>query len=210
MPHPLFCSLVAYGISSAWESIAHKSILHARAFHSHVWRRYGVFGLLLRRARFNHLIHHASTQSPIWTEERIAKTTLLSPRVIKQLSETDFGKTINPTPDAVLLFGGVPLLLIIPLFLIVAPESVLFGVLIGLLPFAMTRHVHPHLHRSAAATEKTTHHSLASQPAAYALQYLRHYHARHHERPWTNFNLVPGFDLCFQLRSRLKAGNKIG
>ena len=194
MPHPLLCSLAAYGISSAWESVAHQSILHAQARHNQVWRRYGVLGLLLRRARFNHLIHHASTQSPTWTEERISKTTLLSSGVIKQLRETDFGKTINPTPDALLLFSGVPLLLIIPLFLIVAPESVWVGVLIGLIPFAMTRYVHPHLHRSAAS----------------ALQSLRHYHGQHHEQPWTNFNLTPGFDLCFQLRSRLKAGNKPG
>jgi hypothetical protein len=210
MPHPLLCSLAAYGISSAWESVAHQSILHAHARHNQVWRRYGVLGLLLRRARFNHLIHHASTQSPTWTEERISKTTLLSSGIIKQLRETNFGKTINPTPDALLLFSGVPLLLIIPLFLIVAPESVWVGVMIGLIPFAMTRYVHPHLHRSAAAIPEATRHSFAAQPAASALQSLRHYHGQHHEQPWTNFNLTPGFDLCFQLRSRLKAGNKPG
>ncbi|MEB3255304.1 MAG: hypothetical protein VKJ05_02835 [Synechococcaceae cyanobacterium] len=153
----------------------------------------GTIGTAMRRARFNHLVHHKLASTHSWTRQRLLSSEQLSQNTRQQLQETAFGESINPTLDALLLFAGVPFLATIPLHLRLAPAALPVGLLIALAPFAMTSWVHPHLHAKADGL------------LGHALQPLRDYHAEHHRRPWTHFNLVPGGDVLLgthELRRR--------
>ena len=88
----------------------------------------------LRDARFNHLIHHRLVRPGPWSNTRILASPTLSKRSIGQLQETGFGESINPSLGAILLFSGVPLLLILPLLLLICPASLPLGLLIAFIP----------------------------------------------------------------------------
>lgn len=148
----------------------------------------------MRRARFNHLVHHKLACAQPWTRERLLGSEHLSQQTIQQLQETDFGASINATFDALCLFAAPPLLLILPLYLLAAPRWLPIGFLIALVPFLLTKFVHPHLHCES------------SNLLGRVLEPLREYHAEHHRRPCTNFNLLPGGDQLLRTHGLRRAG----
>ena len=196
----LICTLIAYAIARAWESIGHRRILHATRREATQWRHYGMMGKAMREARFNHLIHHKLMRTSSWSRERIKGSKTLSKTSITQLEETEFGETINPTLGAIVLFSGIPLVLTIPLYLKMSPAWLPVGLFIALSPYLMTRYVHPYLHA------KTVRMATENSPAVYgvllaAIDDLRAHHAEHHRQPWKNFNLLINTDMLFNIRT---------
>jgi hypothetical protein len=118
------------------------------------------------RAHFNHLVHHKLANSLYWTPQRMLRSAQLNRTIRDQLQETEFGESINPTLDALLLFDAVLLLASIPLDLLIAPSALSVSFLIALVPFAKTRYVHPHRHANSGVV------------LGRSLQPLRHDHPR--------------------------------
>jgi hypothetical protein len=185
-------------MASAWEALAHQHILHASPKHCRAWRHCGGVGQLLRRARFNHLVHHALVRSPRWKRQHFLHSQHLSPAVVNQLQETDFGETIHPTLDALALFSGIPLLISIPIYITFSPQWTPLGIVIAALPFVMTRSVHPLLHNPLPAPQSIQEsgfwQAIVGWLRAVPLAYLRRYHSRHHRQDKSHYNLLLGFD----------------
>ena len=72
------CILISYDCASWWESFAHRTILHAPHEQARGWCRLGLMGTGMRRARFNHLVHHKLASSPYWTPQRLLRSAQLS------------------------------------------------------------------------------------------------------------------------------------
>jgi hypothetical protein len=194
----LICTLTAYAIASTWESIGYRRILHAKRSEASKWRHYGLIGMAMREARFNHLIHHKLIRTSSWTRARIHASQRLSKASITQLEETGFGESVNPTLGAIILFSGIPLALTIPLYLEMSPAWLPVGLLIALTPYLMTSHVHPYLHAKTVRMAKADSPAIYGIPLA-AIDQLRAYHAEHHRHPWKNFNLFVGADKLFNI-----------
>ena len=128
---PILCVAASYAIASAWESWAHRELLHANSCRNNVWRRCGFVGLLLRRVRFNHhVVHHTVMHLTSWSKERIASR--VSDESQSRLEKTQFGETIQVSVEAITLFSGIPLVMIIPLYAHFAPIWTPLGVMIAL------------------------------------------------------------------------------
>jgi hypothetical protein len=188
----LFC--LAYGIASAWESFAHRTILHAHPKQSYSWRSLGRLGAALRQARFNHLVHHRLISSGSWSRQRIANSQQLSQKTIQQLRETEFGVLINPTWDALLLFAGVPISLIALIYLLAAPKWLPLGLGVALGPFFMTSYVHTYLHADEPWDSKKTQISHVTRLVYQVYWHLLAYHQEHHRDARRNFNLLLGWE----------------
>lgn len=194
---PILCTAASYVIASAWESWAHRELLHANSRRNNAWRRCGFVGLLLRRVRFNHhVVHHTLMHSTSWSKERIASR--VSNESQSRLEKTQFGETIQVSFEAITLFSGVPLVMIIPLYAYFAPIWTLLGVMIALTPFLITKYIHPYLHAPFRPSEIGSGRTFTQRICYPVLTYIRRYHAIHHLSPTVNFNLMLGADYLFR------------
>lgn len=196
--HWISCSLIALALASGWEYCGHKLILHASPIQVKLWERYGVIGIAMREARFNHLMHHKLEASSAWTQERILLSARLSHRSIQQLEQTGFGSFVNPDIGSFALFSFIPLVASVPIYLFNAPQQLTIGLLIALLPYIATSWVHPYLHSDVDKINIPLPRLCANQIRV-VLKRLQSYHLLHHQIPERNLNLVLGADQVIQL-----------
>jgi hypothetical protein len=198
----LICVVCSYLVTSAWESIGHKTILHANKRQASQWNRYGAIGKAMREARFNHLVHHQLHKARSWTRTRVEARMALSDSTVSQLRETEFGTLLHPTLGSIILFSGPPLMLAVPCFLILCPEWTPVGVFIALSPYFMTAYVHPLLHDEEIAYASRS--ARVFEPLIQAtVGKLKAYHAVHHRQPFKNYNLLVGGDQVLSIIARL-------
>lgn len=138
---------LSYGVASAWESWAHRYILHASLDRKGLWGKWGVLGTLLKRVRFNHHVIHHNIPDEDSHAAKLALA-LLSANSRNRLNATQWGKTIQTSPEALLLFCGVPVASNCLIFTSLAPDKICVGLLIGLLPYLVTKYLHPVFHAS--------------------------------------------------------------
>lgn len=209
----LLCLLIAYLISSTWESWFHRKVLHANRRRRKKWRRYGPPGALLRLAYFYHdTIHHRQTfkrSFVVQFDELAQKEKLdaaLKGTVRERLIANKYGTTVRGFWEVVAL-SGVPLILICAEFFLFSATWLPAGICVALMPFLVSRYIHPLLHFSedhqAFRGRRLKRLIGKTQP----FRYLQRYHLLHHKNRSINFNLVLGADWLFvfgKTRNRLR------
>ena len=108
--------IVAYLIPSAWESIAHRLLLHATTQERVRWRQWGWLGQLFRLAYFYHnRIHHSRTYRrnlvTQFTDAREKKhlDAALKGKIAERLHANCYGTTISAPWEAI-TYVAVPLI----------------------------------------------------------------------------------------------------
>jgi hypothetical protein len=188
--------ILSYAFTSAWESWAHQHILHASVARKNFWSSWGLFGILLKRVRFNHHVMHHRI---VYENSHAAKLALalLSPNSQKQLISTKWGRTVRTTPESLLLFCAVPIFSIWFLTTSLPPLERCICLLIGFVPYLLTKYLHPILHEPISQVVPLRRRGCLSGLALNLVDLIARYHREHHITPHKNFNLMLGADFVF-------------
>lgn len=206
----IFC-IVAYLIPSAWESIAHKQLLHATARARIKWRQWGWLGQQFRLAHFyhNHIHHHRTYRSSLLTQfsnaqEKEHLDTALKGEIAERLHANRYGTTIT-APWETLTHVAVPLIVSLPVFASFAPGMLPISVMLSFGPYLLTKYIHPLLHVSSEEIAVTHGRFFRIMVNTRAFKFLQTYHHQHHRNESRNYNLMLGADWVILIFVRVLA-----
>ncbi len=201
--------VVAYLVSSSWESWAHRNVLHASKRSRRAWRTYGAAGKLLQLAYFYHnTIHHRRTFVKsffVQFDDQFQKRRLdesLKGSIREQLAANGYGVTISGFWE-LFTFAAIPMVFISVGFVFLAPAWLPVGIFIALLPLILTRYLHPLLHIDPEQHRPGSLVSLICRTPIFL--HIQRYHFVHHKYGLVNFNLLPGADWAFNVGRRVSS-----
>jgi hypothetical protein len=191
--------MVAYAVTSLWEATFHRVVLHASDSSRRVWRGWGSLGSLLRLAHFFHYeIHHRRTfaRSLVVQFVDLSHRSRIDSRLkgsIGRRARLDrYGLTVSG-PFELLAFAGLPLLTNSIMAALVSPGLLWFGLAIAVLPYLLSRYLHPMLHEQPPlATQRS---ASAKFRRSAVFRFFQRHHLTHHRHDNINFNLLLGADL---------------
>lgn len=187
--------VIAYFITSLWETFIHWRILHATKGSRRIWRKFGVIGSLLRRAYFSHnIIHHNKTfKDNLFIQfknkkEQLSLDNKLPQNLRIKIQENKYGLTIS-TFWEMITFTLFPITINTLIFYRYANIITLVIItFISILPALLSRYLHPKLH------QQIQNHTKQNNLFCIYFRYIQDYHLTHHRSAMVNFNLLPGGD----------------
>lgn len=199
--------VVAYLITTTWETLIHWKLLHATKRSRLVWRKLGGIGGVFRRAYFAHtIIHHERTfKAGFFTQfgsedERLKLNQKLPVALRDRIVKNRYGLSISSFLEMA-TFVAVPVLVNTGVVLLLWDIGMLPVVwLISIAPALLSRYVHPQLHKAGVG-------QAGGNLWDRYLEGIREYHRMHHEYGLVNFNLLPGGDYVLGVACK-KAGRR--
>ena len=196
---------LAYIVPSAWESIAHRYLLHPSRRERARWRRRGTIGQLLRLAHFYHnRIHHQRTfrtsPSTLFVDEHEKQhlDSSLKGEIAERVQANRYGTTITSFWEYV-TYVPIPLSINVALSAKFSPNLLIPSALLALVPFYLSKFIHPLLHESESVIVGARGKWLQAATNTSLFRYIQRYHHAHHRRPSRHFNLMLGPDWVFWL-----------